>query len=202
MLRAIFLILTASVWALSSLSTGEARRRACRMIAHHIRRLEHGLRCLLLLMRARPATPKPAPFEVRPGTRPSRQKAARRRPARFSLSLTALAAGFAANGAKVAFPRPRPGPRTPPAPRLPDDPTAPAPIADPAVMLHARLEAMRAVFADPQGHAARFAAILKGAGVRLKALKALIPDPGLWQITDHVCAVSAALPARPLLDTS
>lgn len=202
MLRVLFLMLTASLRALSSLPGSGARRTALRILTRHVQRLEHGLRCLLLLMRARPAAPKPAPFNARAGSRPSRPGGIHARPARLSLSLAALAAGFAANGAKVAFPGRRTSPRRPPAPRLPHDPTASAPIADPAEMLLARLEAMRDVFADPHGHAARFAATLKRAGLRLKTLKGRIPDPCIWQITDHVPAARAAQLVCPLHDTS
>lgn len=202
MLRALLLMLTASLCALSILPDGGTRRRALRALARPIHSLEHGLRCLLLLMQARPALPKPLPSEPCPCRASCRRKTGRRRPARFSLSLAALAAGFAANGAKVSRPRRRARAPLPPAPRRPDDPTASAPIADPADLLRARLQAMRAVFADPHGHAARFAAILKGAGLRLKTLRALIPDPRLWQITDHIPAAGTAQPACALLDTS
>ena len=50
-LRALFLMLTAALWAAARLAPGSLKASSLRLLARHVGTLEHGLRCLLLLMR-------------------------------------------------------------------------------------------------------------------------------------------------------
>lgn len=191
-----FLILMAGLSGVHRLAPGKLKTGALRVLARHIGALEHGLRCLLLLMRAAPAPSLKVPEGL--ARAPSRR--VRRRTPRFSLSLSALAEGFARHGHETsALKSSRAANPAPPPPR---GPTASAPLADPADALLARLEAMRAVFADPHGHAAKFAAILRGRGLALRALKSLIPAAALWILTNHTGPVARHALRAPAPNTS
>lgn len=180
--RRFLLMLMAILWGVQRLAPGKFRESALRVLARHTRALEHALRCLLLLMRAAPAAPANVPKGL---PRNASTPRTRRGAPRFSLSLNQLAQGFARRGldaSALTANRKRGTARNAPPPR---GPTACAPIADPAETLRARLEAMRAVFAHPHLHAARLAALLRGAGLSLRARKSLTPAAALWQLTSH-----------------
>ena len=199
-LRALFLMLTAALWAAARLAPGPLKASSLRLLARHVGALEHGLRCLLLLMRGAPKRSATVPEGLPQGTTPRQMSG---KPPRFSLSLTALARGFARNGHDItalAPARKEAAARNAPLPRGPS--CIPAPAIDPSEQLRARLGALRAVFADPHGHSARLAANLLARGFRLRALKALIPAAALWCLTSHrVAGHSHALPV-PAPNTS
>lgn len=199
-LRAIFLMLTAALWAACRLMPGPVKASSLRLLARHVGALEPGLRCLLLLMRG---APPPAATVLEGLPRSSAPRRAGLKPPRLSLSLAALAKGFARNGHDVSALVPARKSAAAPTPRPPLIPAAPAlPAIDPADLLKARLDALRAVFADPHGHAARLAANLAACGFRLRALKALIPAAALWRLTSHRAAPhNHALPV-PAANTS
>lgn len=192
LLRGLLLMLTGALWSVQHLAPGRMRASALRALARHIGALEHGLRCLLLLMRAAPAPQVKLPEGL---ARRQPRGAGRRKSHRFSLSLSALAKGFGRKGREI--PGLAPSRHVPPAAsRPPRGPTASAPIADPAELLRARLTALRAVFADPRGHAAKLSAMLSARGFRLRALKALIPAAALWILMNHPArAEGIGLPA-------
>ena len=192
LLRGLFLMLIASHWSIANLAPGRAKSAAFRILARHIRALEHGLRCLLILMRAAPVAAPSFPGLPTPSTRSGVSAPCRRKPARFSLSLARLAQGFAEQGAPLnCSPNPSPGP----CPRRPALPKAPLQAIPPADALRARLHAMRAVFENPHWHAAKLAAVLRAGGLILRGLKPLIPAAALWQLTSHHAANRA--PAAP-----
>lgn len=199
-LRALFLMLTAALWTVACLAPGSLKAASLRLLARHTGALEHGLRCLLLLMRGAPQAGAKLPEGLARSSAPRR---AGLKPPRFSLSLAALAKGFARNGHDVSALAPPRNPAAAHCPRPLPFPTPPAlPPADPADLLKARLDALRAVFADPHGHAARLAANLLARGFCLRALKALIPAAALWCLTSHsAAALSHALPV-PAPNTS
>lgn len=201
-LRRLYLILMAALWAAQRLVPGRLKRSALRALGRHIGALEHGLRCLLLLMRAAPAPSAKFPEGGLRGRDSSCARAPRRKARRFSLSLSQLAKGFARNGqdcSALTAPRKAHTARHAPPPR---GPTASAPIADPAEALMARLHALRAVFADPHAHAAKMTALLRGKGFALRALKAIIPAALIWHLTRHrASAPGKALPC-PVPNTS
>ncbi|PKP83085.1 MAG: hypothetical protein CVT79_03295 [Alphaproteobacteria bacterium HGW-Alphaproteobacteria-18] len=151
---------------------------------------EHGLRCLLILMRAAQAPAANIPKGL---TRAVSSGGARRHAPRFSLSLIQLAKDFARHGrdaAHLTSGRRRVAPPAAPALALapapaPRGPAASASVTDPAARLLARLEAIGTVFTDPQGYAAKFAATLRANGLCFRALKSLIPSAALWQLTSH-----------------
>lgn len=199
-LRVLFLMLTAALWAAARLAPGSLKASSLRLLARHVGALEHGLRCLLLLMRGAPPPAATVPEGLPRSSAPRR---AGLKAPRFSLSLAALAKGFARNGHDVSALAPARKSAAAPTPRPPLIPAAPAlPVIDPADLLKARLDALRAVFADPHGHAARLAANLHARGFCLRALKALIPAAALWCLTSHRAAChNHALPV-PAPNTS
>ena len=111
--------------------------------------VEHIFRCLLILMRATPAAPKPAPFQPALNDADARTPSTRRYGAPGFLSLSQIAKGFARFGAvPPALDARRPA-RPPALPPGPYGPTAAAPVADPLELLAARLSGLRAVLEDP-----------------------------------------------------
>lgn len=198
-LRGLFLMLAATLWSVERLPAGKLKSSGLRLLSSHIGALEHGLRCLLLLMRA-----PPAPQAKMPEGLPRRShgaRAPRRASKRFSLSLSALAKGFARYGRQAPALTPKKA-RVPAPSKPPRGPTASAPVADPAEALAARLTALRAVFADPAGHAARLSAILRAKGITLRAMKALVPAADLWTRMNHSPRVQDPALRAPLLNTS
>ncbi|MGE6697815.1 hypothetical protein ACQKH5_09000 [Hyphomonas sp. NPDC076900] len=192
LLRGLLLMLTGALWSVQHLAPSRMRAGALRNLARHIGALEHGLRCLLLLMRAAPAPRVKLPEGL---ARCQPRRTGRRKSHRFSLSPGTLAKGFARHGREISGLAPKPC-APPPTSRPPRGPTASAPIADPADLLRARLAALRAVFADPHGHAAKLSAILSARGFRLRALKALIPAVALCVRMNHPArAEGIGLPA-------
>jgi len=197
-LRAMFLMLTAALRAACRLMPGPVKASSLRLLARHVGALERGLRCLLLLMRGAPQLAAKVPDGL-PCSAAARRLSCK--PPRFSLSLAALARGFARNGhdiSALARPRKEVAARIAQSPRRPST----VPIPDPAEQLRARLDALRAVFADPHGHAARLAAILLARGFRLCALKALIPAAVFWQLTSHHPARQSHVLPVPAANTS
>ena len=199
-MRRFFLMLMAAAWATQHLAPGRLKTGALRVLVGHMGALEHGLRCLLLLMRAAPAPPAKIPEGLGRATTPAR--ATRRKSPRFSLGLAQLAKGFARHGHDVSALLSTRKACAAHAARPPRGPTASAPIADPAEALLARLQAIRAVLADPHAHAAKFAAILRGKGLALRALKSLIPAAALWRLTSHRAADKAHALPGPSPNTS
>lgn len=164
--------------------------------------VEHIFRCLLILMRATQAAPRPAPFQPALNDADARTPSARRLGAPGFLSLSQIAKGFARFGAAPPALDGRRRARPPALPPGAFGPTAAAPVADPLELLAARLSALRAVLADPHAHAARLAALLKAAGVSLRAALPQLPDAALWTLCNHA-AKSLAIPTPgPLPDTS
>lgn len=182
LVRCFFLMLMAAVCSFQRLAPSRFRTGALRALARHTGTLEHALRCLLLLMRAAPAPATSVPESL---SRNAASRHTRHKPPRFSLSLAKLAQGFARRGldapALTALRKARAARNAPP----PRGPTASAPVADPAEILRARLDAMRAVFADPHLHAAKLAALLRASGLSLRARKTLIPVAALWTLAHH-----------------
>ncbi|KCZ95436.1 hypothetical protein HHI_04750 [Hyphomonas hirschiana VP5] len=200
LLRGLFLMLMAAHWSAQHLAPGKLKTGALRALARHIGALEHGLRCLLILMRATPARPATLPAGLL--ARRAAPPRPRRKAARFALGLAQLANGFARYGhdtSALASIRKAPPPRPAPPPR---GPTASAPMADPAEALRTRLEAMRAVFSDPQTHAAKLAARLRAKGLRLRGLKSLIPAAALWLLTSYRAAPAVHARLLPAPNTS
>lgn len=178
--------------------------RACllRFARNQTEIVEHIFRCLLILMRAAPAAPKPAPFQPMQQDAVAHPPSARRKGAPGFLSLSQISEGFARFGAAPPALQARRLARPPAPPPAPRDPTATSPVADPLEILAARLGALRAVLADPHAHAARLAALLKAAGVSLRAALPQLPDAALWMLCNHA-AETLAIPAPgPLPDTS
>lgn len=206
--RMVLLMLIGSVAWARLLAPGKTRNALLRFTAARTGWLEHVFRCLLIVLRARPAAPKPAPFIAARAACPAGDAPRRQRKyAQLSLSLQSLARGFEQAGkahplledwkARQARPLPPPRPATPRAPLIPRCP------ADPAALLEARLAALKAVLADPYPHAARMAAILKAAGFCLRRLASVIPNGEIWAIL-HQAAPGAppALCSGPRADTS
>lgn len=192
LLRGLFLMLMASHWTIFQLAPGRARRAALRILARHVGALEHGLRCLLILMRAAPVAAPPFPGLPTPSNRRSVSALARQQPARFSLSLARLAQGFAQRGAPLNYSRKS---LSRPCPQQQAAPASPSRAVSPADAIGARLQAMRAVFDDPHRHAAKLAAILRAGGLIPHRAKPLIPSAALWQLICHTAASPA--PSAP-----
>lgn len=164
--------------------------------------VEHIFRCLLILMRAAPAAPKPAPFQPMQQDAVAHPPSAHRRGTPGFLSLSQIYQGFARFGAPPPTLSVRRRARPPAPPSGCRGPTAAVPVADPLDILAARLGALGAVLADPHAHAARLAALLKAAGVSLRAALPQLPDAALWILCNHT-AEALAIPAPgPLPDTS
>lgn len=203
----LLMLMATAAWA-RQMAPGKTRNDVLRYAAARTRWLEHIFRCLLIVLRARPAAPKPAPFVPAqthvPGDRAPRP---RRRLRQLSLSLWSLARGFEEAGKtdplleawKARQTRTLPVARTAALPR-------PGPIscpADPAGLLDARLAALKAVLDDPHPHAARMAAILKAAGFCARRLKPVVPAGEIWAILNHAPARAPAGPSSGLrADTS
>lgn len=203
--RALLLALTMAHRWLPHMTRGKTRAGLLRFISMQTGMLEQIFRCLLILMRAKPATPKPSPFVPRASAAPDTTSAPRRRRAPALLSLSQLSKGFEEGGALLALLEARKKPRRPDYPDRPKDPrgpTAAAPVADPFYLLDARLKAMRALLNDPHAHAAKLAALLKAAGIGLRAPKPLVPSAELWALLN--CAPQTGVFARPglIADTS
>lgn len=202
----LLMLMATAAWA-RQMAPGKSRTGVLRFAAARARWLEHIFRCLLIVLCARPAAPKPAPFlparTHAPGARAPRP---RRRSRQLSLSLWSLARGFEEAGKtdplleawKARQTRALPAAR----PALP----RPGPVscpADPAGLLEARLAALKAVLDDPHPHAARMAAILKAAGFCARRLKPVIPPGEIWAILNHAAARAPAGPSSGLrADTS
>lgn len=202
----LLMLMATAAWA-RQMAPGKARAGVLRFAAARTRELEHIFRCLLIVLRARPAAPKPAPF-VPPRTHAPGDRAPRprRRSRQLSLSLWSLARGFEQAGKtdplleawKARQTRALPAARATAAPR-----PGPVSCADPAGLLDARLAALKAVLADPHPHAARMAAILKAAGFCGRRLKPVIPAGEIWAILNHAAPQAPAEPSSGLrADTS
>ncbi|MGE6697193.1 hypothetical protein ACQKH5_05840 [Hyphomonas sp. NPDC076900] len=202
----LLMLMATAAWA-RQMAPGKARNSVLRFAAVRTRWLEHIFRCLLIVLRARPAAPKPAPFVVS-HTLPAggRTRRPRRASKQFSLSLWSLARGFEQAGKadplleawKARQSRARPVAR--PVPALPGPAACPV---DPAALLGARLAALKAVLDDPYPHAARMAAILKAAGLCARRLKPMIPNGEIWAFLNHTAARAPAGPSSGLrADTS
>lgn len=203
--RALLLALTMAHRWLPHMTRGKARASLLRFISTQTGMLEQIFRCLLILMRAKPAAPKPAPFLPRASAAPDTPSAPRCRRAPALLSLSHLAKGFEESGAPLPLLEARKKPRRPDHPDHPKDPrgpTAAAPVADPFDLLDARLKAMRALLNDPHAHAAKLAALLKAAGIGLRSPRPLVPSAELWELLN--CALQKGVFARPglIADTS
>lgn len=203
----VLLMLMGSVAWARVLAPGKTRNALLRFAAARTGWLEHVFRCLLIVLRARPAAPKPAPFIAARAACPAGNAPRRQKCAQLSLSLQSLARGFEQAGKahplleawKARQARPLPPPR-PAMPRAPLIPTCPV---DPAALLEARLAALKAVLADPHPHAARMAAILKAAGFCLRRLASAIPNGEIWAILHQAApAALAASLSAPRADTS
>lgn len=202
----LLMLMATAAWA-RQMAPGKTRNGVLRFAAARTRWLEHIFRCLLIVLRARPAAAKPAPFVVSRKLAPSGHAPRPRRTSKqLSLSLWSLARGFEQAGKADPLledwkARQR---RTLPAGRRPGQ--RPGPIscpADPAVLLDARLAALKAVLNDPHPHAARMAAILKAAGFCARRLKPVIPAGEIWEILNHAPARGPAGPTSGLrADTS
>lgn len=193
------LILTVALWSVQAFAPGKIKRGALRVLARHTGALEHGLRCLLLLMRAAPSQGAEIPEGL---SRTKVSARVRRKASRFSLSLAQLAKGFARHGHDTSALAPKRREIAAPNTLPPRGPAASTPITDPADALLARLDAIRGVFADPHCHAARLAGILRDGGFTLRALKALIPTASLWQLTSHRAGSQSQVLPCPAPNTS
>lgn len=187
---------------LSRMGPGKARNCLLNFVRHHTNRMEHIFRCLLILMKPTPRIPKPAPFIPRAPSTSERLPQARRTARSFSLSLSQLRKGFEtySAGQPLAghfFNRPRHTDRHPPR-----GPTACAPVADPVDLLTARLKAMRALFSDPDAHAARLAALLKTAGLGRRAARPRRPAAEAWDVIHHFALIGPLARAAVCSDTS
>lgn len=183
----VMLLTLAASW-LATCAPGPFRRKWIGSVRRDIGKLEHAVRCLLLILRARPPAPKPLPVftvctaAVRKPRRPLP-------PRRFSVSLR----GFSWYPAQPARgPRSADGSSSA-ATRLREDPSA---------ALQRRLAALRAVFADPAPHAARIAAACRALGFSTHRLKALIPASELRQTLHTFTPSRAPAVASAHLDTS
>lgn len=179
-------LLSLAATFLSLLGPSRLRRDALRVTGKDLGKLEQILRSLLLLMRVPAAPPRAPPFTPRG---PSARRSYVRRRIRFSITLRQFSWAPA-----LAPPRPPPASRSPAARgRL---------LSDPAAALKLRLEAMRAVFADPVRFAARMSAAIGAHGLRLRAPKTLQPAPDLWCL-GHIRTASFTAPRLAArLDTS
>ena len=200
--RVLLCALTAMVEWLRRSAPGSSPTGLVRFVQQQTAMVEHIFRCLLILMRAAPAAPKPAPFQ--PALKDAAVCAPSTRPkvAPGFLSLSQIAGGFARYGggppARQSF-----GRAVVPAPRpIPRGPTASAPVADPLEILAARLGALRAVLADPRAHAARLAALLKLAGLTPRARLPQLPDAAFWLLCNYTATAAAAPAPGPRPDTS
>lgn len=201
--RALLLALMMAHRWLPHMTRGKARAHLLGFLRTQTSAMEQIFRCLLILMRARAAPPKPAPVLPRASAASDTAPAPRRGPAHKLLSLSQLARGFAAFGKPIALLEARRNtPRPAPQPQDPRGPTAAAPVADPFDLLDARLKAMRALLDDPHTHAAKFAARLKAAGLTLRVPRPRVPRAELWVLMN--CVPKAAAFARPglIADTS
>ncbi|PKP83346.1 MAG: hypothetical protein CVT79_00620 [Alphaproteobacteria bacterium HGW-Alphaproteobacteria-18] len=204
--RALLLVLTMIHRWLPHIACGKARANLLRFLGKRAGNLEQIFRCLLILMPV-----KPAPFvprasassdsapDIGPDTVPDIGPVLRRAPVPTLLSLSQLARGFEKSGKPLTLPEAREKPRRPDRADShledPRGPTAAAPVADPFVLLGARLKAMRALLDDPHTHAAKFAARLKAAGITLRVPRPVIPAAERWTLL-NCAALAAALP-RP-----
>lgn len=202
----LLMLMATAAWA-RQMAPGKTRNGVLRFAAARTRWLEHIFRCLLIVLRARPAAANPVPFVVsRPLAPGGRTRRPRRASKQLSLSLWSLARGFEQAGKadplledwKARQARARPAAR----PFLPRPGPALCP-ADPAALLEARLAALKAVLDDPHPHAARMAAILKAAGLCARRLKPVIPNGEIWAFFNHTSAHAPAAPSSGLrADTS
>lgn len=202
----LLMLMATTAWA-RQMAPGKTRNGVLRFAAARTRWLEHIFRCLLIVLRARPAAAKPAPIMVSRKLAPSgHAPRPRRAPRQLSLSLWSLARGFELAGKADPLLEAWKArqTRTLPAARRPVQ--RPGPIsypADPTVLLDARLAALKAVLNDPHPHAARMAAILKAAGFCARRLKPVIPTGEIWEILNHAPARTPAGPSSGLrADTS
>ena len=157
----VMLLMLGANW-LATCAPGPFRTIWLGYIRRDIGKLEHAVRCLLLILRARPPAPKPVPaFTTRASAAHKPRSMAP--PRRFSVSLRQFSwyparpapTSHSVDGSLEA------------APRLREEPTA---------ALQRRLAALRAVFADPAPHAARIAAACRALGFSMRRLKAIIPS--------------------------
>lgn len=171
---------------LSLLGPSRLRREALRAAGKDLGKLEQILRSLLLLMRVPAAPPRALPFT--PQGQSARRNPVRRR-IRFSITLRQFSWAPA-----LAPPRPPPVSRSPAARgRF---------LSDPAAALKLRLDAMRAVYADPARFAARMSAAIGAHCLRLRAPKTLLPAPDLWCLGHIRTGSFTALRLAARLDTS
>ena len=197
----LLMLMATAAWS-RQMAPGKARAGVLRFAAARTRWLEHIFRCLLIVLRARPAAPKPAPFvPARPHAPGDHAPRPRRGPKQLSLSLWSLARGFEEAGKtdplleawKARQSRTLPAARAAAAPR-----PGPLSCADPTALLQARLAALKAVLDDPYPHAARMAAILKAAGFCAHRLKSVIPAGEIWAILNHAATQAPTAPSSGL----
>lgn len=183
-------LFAASVFALPD---GRPRRTAIRFLKALLPKLEQALRCLLVLMRRAPAGLSPAAFLSRfaEGPRTRRRKPRR---ARFSLTLQY----FSWMPKAVQVPRAASRARAIRSPQA-----APAATAAPADHLQQRFDALSAILANPEPHAARIAAALYALGYCSRRLATLVPSAELFQVFNLLSPpLALARPGTIRLDTS
>lgn len=169
---------------LSLIGPSRLRRHWLRAAAQDLGKLEQVLRSLLLLMRAPAPPPKALPFAA--ANRLARRRPGGR-PVRFSLTLRkfswapAVRSRPSAHGLSIS---------------------ETLPPSDAAVALKRRLDAMRAIFADPARYAARISAAIRAQGLHLRAPITRIPSAELWLLALLAGANGAAPHAAAHLDTS
>ena len=200
--RGLLMALTLACYWLPMLPRGKSRDAVMAFVKTGTCKLEHIFRCLLISLRAAPAAPKPAPFTPHARSAETRTLSLRQPPAGFSFSLARLVQGFEKYGTVPEALARLEASRRPRESRPPRGPTASAPIADPITMLAGRLAAIRAVLVDPHTHAARFAAVLKAAGIGLRKSRPLVPAGEVWMVARHQPAPRPRVIARLSADTS
>jgi len=149
----LLMLMATAAWA-RQMAPGKARAGVLRFAAARTRELEHIFRCLLIVLRARPAAPKPAPFVPArthaPGDRAPRP---RRRSRQLSLSLWSLARGFELAGKADPLLEAWKARQTRTLPAARAGASRPVPLscpADPASLLEARLAELGGGAASPE----------------------------------------------------
>ncbi len=188
------------VWMLAWFGGLDRRGSFARRVARDLGALEHGVRCLLLLMRRRAGDMS---FVTRPShTRaPLETQDPIRKPARFSLTLSAFdPADHGAPHSAHTFPD------TPQSAVLESTPDHRPEATQPRVRfahrtrLGERLSALMDVLANPQPHAVRMARALRRAGLGVRALITR-PRNTPAKCLNPPCS-KGAVRAIPILDSS